>query len=382
MSNEWDETVKDHLEAVERAARGLAAFFERDDTGKKDNQHLPPDFPSDQLTDIASALMRVSRALPMELQPPLEQAQRRLGAIRADHIPMRGEKPYGRGTYIDELIQRLMTEISTALELLTRGQDLSPKLPHEPDATLNEDERLAADQLMELATAISDKLGIAISEAEGLIGQLDQNQLDVLIATLVTSDVVERVITAELRHDPRVSWLESLTPSREKLPELLEDAADGVDGLADVGATVWKLIKDPGTGIVNGMRNGAEALRELAVRMREAQEADGRQGAFPPPFDLDEIKENLIKGIAPHPAHVPRIEELNFNDEKRLVDLSALSGLTGLLALGLDGTGVRDLSALSGLTGLQELFLSGTGVSDVNLKALQPLIDAGLKVRR
>ncbi|MEO0547230.1 MAG: leucine-rich repeat domain-containing protein [Pseudomonadota bacterium] len=146
---------------------------------------------------------------------------------------------------------------------------------------------------------------------------------------------------------------------------------------------VLKMVRATSTAVESVSTNLIVYLEEVADAIEDVNTAyDKTSAPPPPPFEIDEIMENLIKGNPPHPAHIPRIEMLNFMDEKRLVDLSALSGLTGLQTLYLDGTGVSDVSALSGLTGLQTLYLNGTGVTDEDLVVLQPLIDAGLSVLR
>ncbi|MEL6946757.1 MAG: leucine-rich repeat domain-containing protein [Pseudomonadota bacterium] len=159
---------------------------------------------------------------------------------------------------------------------------------------------------------------------------------------------------------------ESVSGEGDKPSQKKQDAADDVEGLADKGAAVWELIKDPVSSVVNGVRNGATALSNLAERLLDSDSVYPDSDSPPPPFDLDEIKENLIKGIPPHPAHIPKIEELDFDDDERLSDLSAFRSLRHLKRLDADRTSVVDVSALSGLTGLQTLYLSTTGVSDVS----------------
>ena len=61
-----------------------------------------------------------------------------------------------------------------------------------------------------------------------------------------------------------------------------------------------------------------------------------------------------------------KMSELHLSDNASLRDISALSGMTELWYLSLDGTSVSDISVLSGLTKLETLDLSYSAVTDLS----------------
>jgi hypothetical protein len=85
-----------------------------------------------------------------------------------------------------------------------------------------------------------------------------------------------------------------------------------------------------------------------------------------PPFSIRKAKSMIARGVAPPASWVPKITALRMRAFKRLDDLRAMSGLTELEGLWIDGTRVSHLSALSKLARLRWLSFHCTGVSDLS----------------
>ena len=372
------------LVEVETAAKKLAEFLEPDGKSDTSNQYLPDDFPTEQLCDIAAAMSRVSHALPSKLERAMSHAKLRLGTVRNNHIPRNPDLPYGRGSYVDDLINRLVGELNSALDFYARGQDLPAKAVPENDAVLAAYERTEAEHYTQQSLAISQALNIGIGEADRLMETLDQQRVKELLLSLNSTEILNRLTRAELRHDPRPNWLDGLALEMKDMPEIIDAAADGIDELADVGQKLWDVIKNPGQGVLNLTRNLAGGMRSFAGRLREQHDSDDDDQSTAPPFDLDSIHVGLKKGIRPHPAHVPQITELFFVGEEDLSDLSAFDGLAELAILHLDKTQVSDVSSLSSLNKLKFLSLWGTNVKDLSplstLKSLTSLNLSGTPV--
>ncbi|MCE1237540.1 MAG: hypothetical protein LWW93_14415 [Hyphomicrobiales bacterium] len=112
-------------------------------------------------------------------------------------------------------------------------------------------------------------------------------------------------------------------------------------------------------------------LRRYVERMTQAltgvePKALRDPGEPPAGFDIQIVKEMILRGEAPPASWAPWVRELNFAFKSEFVDLSPLRPLFALRKLDLWGTGVSDLSPVSGATGLRHLEVAGTGVVDLS----------------
>ncbi|HVQ07737.1 MAG TPA: leucine-rich repeat domain-containing protein [Allosphingosinicella sp.] len=97
-----------------------------------------------------------------------------------------------------------------------------------------------------------------------------------------------------------------------------------------------------------------------------------------PPFDLEAARSMILRGLAPPPAWVPEIVDLNFSGSN-LQDLTPLAGLTFLRQLNASGTRVSEVDSLKGLHSLRQLNLANTAVTDLEpLSALRRLENLNL----
>ena len=89
-----------------------------------------------------------------------------------------------------------------------------------------------------------------------------------------------------------------------------------------------------------------DALRDGATR--------GLPASPPPDFDMDRVREMILKGQAPPASWAPFIINLDFSWSS-LSDVTPLAALTALQTLDLSGTQVIDVTPLAALTALQTL---------------------------
>lgn len=82
-----EQELQQELEAVARDAGALLEHL------RTSNQPLPPDFPAEQLQDIASTLTTLPDGTAEGCREPLEYARNRLPAIRREHMHLKETQP-------------------------------------------------------------------------------------------------------------------------------------------------------------------------------------------------------------------------------------------------------------------------------------------------
>jgi hypothetical protein len=137
-----------------------------------------------------------------------------------------------------------------------------------------------------------------------------------------------------------------------------------------------KIFADDFMSMSSAKRNSiissiAENISEMIDIIRHAKSSNPQIGITAlSPIDLrgtidPAVNRLILGGVAPPETWRSKIEELYFDGEKRLVDLSPLQNLTYLRHLELSNTNVADLSPLANLHKLRTLDLAATRVSDI-----------------
>jgi hypothetical protein len=158
--------------------------------------------------------------------------------------------------------------------------------------------------------------------------------------------------------------LSGLARVAQAMASLTESFWSTLEGWKD---RVAPPLRAAGRQVVQGVMRVVAGVKAIGptFRHRAAAAPAQKQAAAPlAGFDLDEVRQMILRGEAPPKAWVPFIDHLNF-DGTPLINLQPLAGLVGLQRLDLDNTQVSDLAPLAGISGLQTLLLSNTQVSDL-----------------
>jgi hypothetical protein len=131
---------------------------------------------------------------------------------------------------------------------------------------------------------------------------------------------------------------------------------------------VARGVKTTVTHVVRLVRRRRAAGRnkepDKAQEKLDVAEAVAGLGDPPKDFDLDQVRDMVLRGEEPPASWRPHVRELGFLGTQ-LAQLTPLAGLASLETLYLEGTQVSDLAPLAGLASLEGLYLQGTQVSDL-----------------
>jgi hypothetical protein len=385
------------LFAVSNASRDLANTL--------GSNALPDDFPVAAITELCQSLESLPKGTAEGSIQILLQARNRLPSLRnkffdfeddaqAQTIDPDARPIEKRDGFVDTALVRLMAAIGSAIDQYQ--QEAADEV--EPDVEIDQSVPAGVDFGVGYALTALKKVD---NQSKAILSKLD----DVFFAEGSAGDTAQRLLndvsnqshagrSELLQEDPRPRLIDKLKVVGDKTLDALTHAGkwapigaelvgDVLVALGDWGKASWD---DAIESLKIQMIESGKFLTKVSVAIRKAQAsaATQRKDVKTPPFDLREVRDMIRRGEEPPQEWIPRITDLSFSDEKELVDISALSGLTSLKRLDLGGTSVSDLTPLSSLKVLRLLYLTRTQVRDASalsgLAALQVLDLTGTQV--
>jgi hypothetical protein len=223
------------------------------------NFEFSPDFPKDQLVDIALSLAQLPSGTAEGSRPSLEYARDRLPAIRRAHIlseeldVSRSDAdtapPVVRGALIDQRLSDLIASVTTALDEYIREAVEEPREETKPQEAIS-----APNALTEEAVARSSRLEPLLAEAKATVEQTTKPEslkADNLKRQINDAQGLNRIARTELRMPKTVVyWYRRSVHALSDYPALIKKTAaslkDGAD-IAHVAVERWHDFKRNGT---------------------------------------------------------------------------------------------------------------------------------------
>jgi Leucine-rich repeat (LRR) protein len=187
------------------------------------------------------------------------------------------------------------------------------------------------------------------------------------------------------RKAARVTWLQPLVDQLQKMPEIIERTGELIQRSVEFVETTiliskplrdrWKSYKmNSFTFALSEIKDTGSALQATAREMKRIR--DSRKVVMQnDDFNLERVRDLILKGNSPPQRWIFRIESLNFENYSTLRDVSPLKNLTELKELYLGRTSVIDLSPLSYLSKLRILTLNETRVIDFYTLSLLKMLE-------
>jgi Leucine Rich repeats (2 copies) len=355
---------------------------------------LPDEFPKEEVIELLKQFHAMAEGTAEGCRQPLEYARARLPAIRRSYIftPARssalgtgadGPPPLMRGEAIDQCIGQLYASVGTALEEYRRLASEMETLD-ETDTSPSQDIDRAEPAVVEAVSqslAVEAGLTQAIQEVSDLT-KPESKPADALKRQMRDARRLLGLIRVELRLPAFVPrWYRATVYAVMDYPKLLKKSAQtikvGVD-LARPAVDGWSEFNHKFKhAILDGVETAANGYIKLGDKWEaERGPASGVGDPTKPPadFDMNEVKQMILRGEAPPARWVPWIMGILFVeryyragkiDDDALSDLTPLTGLTALQMLDLEGTQVTNLEPIKELTALQMLDLSNTQITDL-----------------
>ena len=268
------ESLLRELEEVAHAAQALVAVLDR---GL--NFPLPPDFPTDQLTDICRSLMRLPEGTAEGARSPLDYARHRLPAIRRQYVLSEGltqrdvEPSLTRGAALDQKLTALMTAVSTAFDeyralASEEGEEFKAEAGIVP-------KKGSVDEATRRATKLDETLAEASSRLEEIADPASQ-RADDLKRQLKDARGLNQIASAEMRM-PRVvvGWLRKSVDALKRSPAVIAKTVAAIR----VGVDVSKVFVDRWHGFSHDTASFVFAQIHKTLRRPRTSSVMHRRGA-------------------------------------------------------------------------------------------------------
>jgi hypothetical protein len=316
---------------LREVARDAAALINALTTER--NFDFSPDFPKNQLIDIARSLAQLPSGTAEGSRPSLEYARDRLPAIRRAHILSEEldlsrsdadtAPPVLRGALIDQRLRDLIASVTTALDEYRRQASVEPPKEATPQEAIS-----APSKLTEEAVARSSLLESQLKPSSQVSPPPDFDW-----------DKVYEMIVAGIA--PPEPWRPFIDHLRLTVKDRKTEIVNLIP-ISDLTNVDWlDLWRSPVSDI-----SPVSGLKKLKF------------------LNLGSTRVSDLSAL----AKLTRLKKLHLN-ETRVSDVSALASLKSLKTLDLSGTSVSDISALASLTKLEMLDLTETLVSDISALA-------------
>jgi DNA-binding SARP family transcriptional activator len=237
------------LREVAHDATALAAALQ---TGV--NFELPPDFPKEQLLEIAGSLAQLPNGTAEGCRAALEYARNRLPAIRREHVlseeidlPADADaRPQVlRNSLIDERLRHLIASTTTALDEYRRLVAEVPREEPPPEASIAIPADVAASAIAQSLT-LESNLASAAKTVE-VTSNPNSPRADSLKRQLHDGQGLNRLARAELRMSRViVAWYRQVVDALRLLPSLIRHTANGLTlgaDIAEMGFERWHDLR-------------------------------------------------------------------------------------------------------------------------------------------
>jgi hypothetical protein len=374
------------LREFDDVARRAIAFSE---ALEKNRNSLPNTFPGPEIEKICKTLADLPRGTTQGGREQLDYAKDRLPDVRGEffqHDVITEDRRAARDETLDQHFALLIASVATAISSIDREAGQRP--PDEPPAIryeIDPSDRLiaeamtAGDEAETSLNILADKLAYITKPASEAADYLRRRVSDGIgLVSMARADLGFHRIVPQ--------WTRKLGKAIEKIPAGLRKAADGIDLAVDIAKShieQWSEVKrDIREVAFKHIRLFAENLRKNADRLEKKQSGGAQTGQLdqpPPDFDVERVKELVIKGERVPEAWRPWVFELDLSGTQ-ITDATPLKDLTNLTRLGLINTGITDATPLKDLTNLTGLSLGFTKITDATpLKGLTNLTELNLR---
>lgn len=415
MKRDYSKPDEELFRELREVARDATSLMQTLTQGP--NANLPPDFPRDQLVEIAAALAQLPNGTAQGSKPTLEYARYRLPAIRRVHVVSDdleggvtarvGESEVVRGFTVDRNLRDLIASVTTALDEyhrfdLQHPEELQPESGIAPSGAITRD-----------VIARSIQFSTALETAKTLVDETTEPSsvaADNLKRQLQDAAGLNRIARAELRMRSVVlSWYRLAVKAFGQLPEVIRTTAQGLRKGSDIALLGWERWHEfKGNGVkhlIEEFQKTCDMFVAVADKLEGGKSNSTKSQEEIGEFDNSKARAMIILGNTMPASWIPNVTGIAFKNRESVgkglsqlvflqdLDLSGaqvdefgfLSQLNELSRLDLQGTKITDLAPLSSLTKLVRLYLAGTRIADLTplegLNRLQRLDLSGTDVR-